>query len=298
MLGAKRWAQLLTLIVGYAFSSVTLSQNGVVIIPLGGDAEAVSNVVTVAKRNGDFDNPFDALESIDEAGESNPHLIFVAPGVYDISNNQLSMKEHVNITGSGKNITKIIGSVGSSSQDGSGALLVGADNTHLQHLTLENQDSTSSQVWGVANNGVTFAMTSVRVRIVDGSGNDFGIHNMSSNLILKDVDAFVDGSTVGQMRILLDSGSRAKLDHSTVSVTGGSVDWGVNVNDTSSTASIHRSRIVGDDQSIRAGTGITVNETYVSHSILTGSVTGDPICIFNFTGVGDELNTSCQPIPQ
>ncbi len=72
-----------------------------------------SNVITVAKYDGDFDNPIDAIDSISDASRSNPYLVSVSPGVYNLGTTLLYMKSHVSLVGAGQKATYIVGKVDS-----------------------------------------------------------------------------------------------------------------------------------------------------------------------------------------
>ena len=113
------------------------AHNRVVVVPLSGDdIEPLSNIVTVAKRNGDFSNPLAAMASITDASASNPYLIVIAPGVYNLDG-QLVMKEFVNIAGSGKEVTTLTGNVSTTSVE-TAALVVAANNVSIQDLKIVN----------------------------------------------------------------------------------------------------------------------------------------------------------------
>ena len=90
------------------------------------------NVKVVAKSGGDFTTITAALNSITTASDTNRYLIKVAPGVYT---EQVTMKEFVDIEGAGELTTKIT-FTGSAGIDA--GTLVGADNTELRFLTVEN----------------------------------------------------------------------------------------------------------------------------------------------------------------
>ena len=45
------------------------AQTKVVVVPMGGDAMPMQNIVTVAKKNGDYTDPVEAMESISDADE-------------------------------------------------------------------------------------------------------------------------------------------------------------------------------------------------------------------------------------
>ena len=61
----------------------------------GNDSQP-SNIVTVAKANGDFDNVIEALDSITDADVNNPYQVVIAPGTYGLSE-QIVMKPFVSI---------------------------------------------------------------------------------------------------------------------------------------------------------------------------------------------------------
>ena len=83
--------RLIILVTSLASSAFVMAQNRVVVIPMSGDdLEPLANIITVAKNNGDFTNPIDAMNSISDASETNPYLIVIAPGVYDIGTEYLN----------------------------------------------------------------------------------------------------------------------------------------------------------------------------------------------------------------
>lgn len=86
---------------------VSSAHNNVVVIPLLGDEQSkLQNVITVAKSGGNFSDPVKAIDSISDAGQSNPYIIVIAPGIYDIDS-PINLKPGVNILGSGKTATTI-----------------------------------------------------------------------------------------------------------------------------------------------------------------------------------------------
>ena len=121
--------RLIILVTSLASSAFVMAQNRVVVIPLSGDdLEPLANIITVAKNNGDFTNPIDAMNSISDASETNPYLIVIAPGVYDIGTDDLDIKSFVSVAGSGPKITVITGT---------GSQLVATnDDTFIQDVSL------------------------------------------------------------------------------------------------------------------------------------------------------------------
>lgn len=91
-----------------------------------------ANLIVVAKSGGDFTDPVAAINSITDASASNPYVIKIFPGIYDLNGQQMSMKSYIDIEGSGENTTRIKGNINNA------ALVVGADNAEIRLLTIES----------------------------------------------------------------------------------------------------------------------------------------------------------------
>ncbi len=96
----------------------------VVVIPLLGHGKTLKNIVTVAKANGKFTDPVAAVNSITGASENNPYLVVIGPGVYTLTHT-LKMKPWVDITGSGENVTRLVGTISNDNEDESSAIVQG-----------------------------------------------------------------------------------------------------------------------------------------------------------------------------
>jgi len=198
-----------------------LAQTKVVVVPLGDDAKPLKNIITVAKANGNFTDPRAAVNYITDASASNPYLVVIGPGVYTITQG-LMMKPYVDIVGSGENITKLTGAISTDSEPTS-AIILGANNSTLSSLTVENtgegdysialyNNFTSPKVsnvtttasgagsvkYGVYNSNYSSpTMTSVTVT-ASGGGGSFGVYNSYSSPAMTDVTVTaVAGSSYG-----------------------------------------------------------------------------------------------------
>jgi len=96
-------------------------------------AENLKNVITVSAVGGDFTDINSALDSIFDASESNPYLIDVGPGVYQVRS-QIVMKAFVSIRGSGRELTRLTGRIRNSAD----SIVLGQSNTTLSELTIES----------------------------------------------------------------------------------------------------------------------------------------------------------------
>jgi len=107
-----------------------------------------------------------ALAKITDASASNPYLILIEPGVYDIQGLTLVMKSYVDIQGSGENVTKITGYEG----DPESGVLEGADNAELRFLTVENTGEEGTSANAIYNDYTSPCISNVTTL---SSGADF-----------------------------------------------------------------------------------------------------------------------------
>ena len=151
-------------------------------------AQTPQNVVIVAKSGGNFTTITAALNSIADASDTNRYLVYVAPGVYT---EQVTMKQYVDIQGSGELTTKITSTGVDSFFNGT---LLGANNAELRFLTVENTGGSNKNAVAIYNNSASPRLTHVTV-IADGLGSSYawGISNTGSsspNLMNVNINAF------------------------------------------------------------------------------------------------------------
>lgn len=195
-----------------------------------------ANVVLVSKDYGEFKNPVDAMNSITDASRSNPYIISVAPGVYNLRSIPLYMKSHVSLVGSGQKATYIVGRVDSAAMlpDGGPGLINGADASEIRHLTVINR--------------------------YDGTAH--AIHNFDASPLISHVTAIArggGGSGAFKAGLWDDAGSASTLEHVTLRAlgeSGGSPCLGLfNRN---SVTRVHGSRLIANGCLIN--NGVTVDE--------------------------------------
>lgn len=143
--------------------------------------KTMKNVITVSAENADFTNPIDAINSIPTTGPdapsvTNPYLIQIGPGAYDLGSNQLVMREWVDIKGTGsREATILAGSVSSGVWDTDAALVLGENNSELTDLTIINNGGGNYSI-GIYNYAGAPKMRRVKVRVSGGVVN-VGIDN-------------------------------------------------------------------------------------------------------------------------
>jgi len=340
----KTLGQLATFSLLLLFSQLGQAHSSVVVVPMfGDDLKPLKNIVTVAEANGDFTDPVAAMASITDATSENRYLIVIAPGIYNLAS-QLVMQEYVDICGSGRNSTKLSGSISSGSNNIAAALVVSANHASLRDLSLENEVGVNLYRFGIYNDGITDLQLSNLNITLTGGGRQYGIYNSSSSPTLSNMSITVSGGiqygvyntssspTLSNMSITVSgvdiqygvyntassssilrnmsisvsggnnsqygvyniSSSQSILSNMSITVSGGiSNKYGVYNASTSATMRISNSTISADTNSIFANTGSGSQETYVSDSILTGDVDGDPVCDFVFMDDGTELDDNC-----
>lgn len=139
-------------------------------------------IAIVAQTGGDYADPVSALNAIatwcGTPSATNPCLMKLMPGVYDIGSNSLLMLSYVDIEGSGERTTVIT----SNSAVGT---VQGSRNAELRFLTINGLGGL-----GISNNNADLSLTNVSVNVA-GSGWITGIKNIMSPLTLNKVSVTV-----------------------------------------------------------------------------------------------------------
>jgi hypothetical protein len=231
------------------FSINAYAQTKVVVIPMAGDdLKQLANIVTVAKKNGDFTDPVAAMKSIEGlADENNRYLLVIAPGVYTLTE-ALVMHEYVDISGSGQNATMLTGAISSGNRDQTSALIQGANHTGIRSLSIENtggatysmgvynaiaspriSDMTITVTGGIRNYGVlnvtsSPAMSNITISASSESGRNFGVLNLASSPTMFDMAIAVSGGE-RSYGIYNTSPSSPTMSNITILVSGKSISF-------------------------------------------------------------------------
>jgi len=145
-----------------------------------------SNVIVVALSGGDFTSPVDAMNAITDASATNPYLVKIMPGVYDVGSQSVQMKEYVDIEGSGQNTTKIFSAVGPI------GVVRGAANAEIRFLTIEASCGNCVN-YGMRNDGGAPSITNSTI-VVRGDFINWGIFNLNASPFIKNVIINVAGN--------------------------------------------------------------------------------------------------------
>jgi len=136
------------------------------------------------------------VASIFGASSANPYLVRIEPGIYDLGINDLVLKAHMDLEGSGELRTLIRGTRSSGSWLTVSALVVGANNTEVRFLTIEN----SGVPGGFSTVGYRLSSGSARLTnvTVRASGPNYVaaliIHSLNStDAVLNNVTSHASG---------------------------------------------------------------------------------------------------------
>jgi len=153
-----------------------------------------SNVIIVAPSGGDFTSPVDAMNAITDASASNPYLIKIMPGVYEVPDNTMRAKSYVDIEGSGAAVTTIR-SYNSCCQAHAGTIYYyNIQHSELRDITIEAEGQYN---WATAK-PITVSGGNPHfkdVRTVSKNGNNFGFYlsGINARPVLNRVEINLEG---------------------------------------------------------------------------------------------------------
>jgi hypothetical protein len=185
----------------------------------------LKNVITVSAQYADFTNPIDAINSIPTTGPNapsatNPYVIEIGPGIYDLGSNQLVMREWVNIKGTGGGEATVITGAVSTGSLATSAMVVGASNAELTDLTIINTGGNNESV-AIYNDGASPRIESITATATGGTNVNYGLYNTNNAApVLNNVTLTVSGgnSNFG----IGNYNSDPVLNNVTVTASGGS----------------------------------------------------------------------------
>jgi hypothetical protein len=287
-------------------------------IVIGGNWTDIGTITFVSPKPGDSPTTagtalLNTINGITDNSATNPYLIKLGPGIYDLGAVSLQMKEYVDLEGSGENVTIITGNIGS----GSSGVVQGANNAEIRFLTVK-QTGGGNYAFGIYNNSaspkitnVTASasggtvdnqavrnvssssptMTNVTVSALGGASN-FGVFNLSSSPTMTNVTVFASGATTNYG--IKNDTSSTTMTNVTVFASGGTINYGVH-SVGSCTVRINHSVIKATTNTLRNTSGAT---TLVGNTQLDGGGVVNSGSTLTCVGAYDEnylaLNTSCQ----
>jgi len=175
----------------YALYATSAPWSGLTDVPAG-FADGVDNtsgdyqnVIVVAKSGGHFATIQSALDSIGDNNAANRYLVWVAPATYTET---VTMKPYVDIQGAGELATRITATGSASANTGT---VIGADNTELRFLTVENTGGDDYAI-AIYNNSASPHLTHITATASEANeagGQNYGVYNDASSPVMTHVTA-------------------------------------------------------------------------------------------------------------
>lgn len=200
-----------------------------------------------------------ALNSITNASASNPYLLQIEPGVYDLGTNNLTMKPYVDLQGSGENVTQISAAASGASSE---ATLIGSNNSEVRDLTVTNRGGAGYAQAILAGAGINNSFKVNRVTINAGNGSTYsaGIFNNQGSPLIQNSTIAITSTATSTCYGINNSGNAALIINNRITVNcnanNSSVSYGIYSNN-SSVVSLQNNLInvsnsgVGDTYGIR-----------------------------------------------
>ncbi|HEU4887927.1 MAG TPA: hypothetical protein VFV49_08580 [Thermoanaerobaculia bacterium] len=185
----------------------------------------------------------DALNGISGNSATDPYLVRIEPGIYDIGASALTMKTFVDVEGSGETATFIVASRGGGSLASSAAAIIAAASTELRDLTITNTSSSSIGI-GVFSGAASSNVRRVTINSTGASQNSVGILPSSgATMTISDVTitATSTGGTSGSAGIQLAGTGKATVLNSRITgkgVGGTGTNIGINLTGNSTSATV------------------------------------------------------------
>ncbi len=193
---------LLLLTASSASSIDAVPFNRTVVVPATVDLEANGTALLAALKG----------FSPDPSPE-NRWLVKLEPGIYDVGSKPVSMRDYVDVEGSGIIATTIRGSVAPPDGNRLGGLVEGASHAELRHLTVTCESRRSAEsCQGLSLDTASPRVTRVRFLILGtGSGSHWGIRAFDSRPLLQQVEILVTAENSWDSYGIVYGGS-SKLD--------------------------------------------------------------------------------------
>jgi len=161
-----------------------------------------------------------ALTAISTASASNPWLLKIEPGVYDLGTSQLIAKAYVDIEGSGRDATTITSAAQGNGGPGATVLVNSGILAEMRDLTIKNTSAGAGRGIYLVSNDFRLTRASVEVDTVDGS---IAVEIVNSSPSLSDVSIKIKTGRGGATGVAMWS-SDSKIEHLAVQISSSNSD--------------------------------------------------------------------------
>lgn len=203
---------------------------------LAGYRQRLANEIIVSTDGrGDFASPIDAMASITGASATNPFVVRLMPGVYDLGGNALFIKPYVELVGSGERVTKIVGSGGRDAlqQHPPAVVFVDAE-TAVRDLTIEGRSTAGAITTLVVaiHYGGLATLRNMTLSFPPGSqgrneGLAFHANSSATRVLVSHVTASLTGDSDTMALYLNANYGQVVVEDSDITVTGGCSSRGI-----------------------------------------------------------------------
>lgn len=261
--------------------SGTISANK---LDLSGVQKKISKVAIVAQNGGDYSDPIIAMNALNSwcgiPSPTNPCLLKIMPGRYNVGANPLQMQAYIDIEGSGENTTFILGSV----EGNFTGVVTGADHSEIRFISVQNTGG------GEYANAICNYMASPKITNVTataaGGNVTIGIKNfVNSSPIMTNVTANASGS-FSNAAITNNVNSSPVMTNVTATASGGTSNGGV-YNESGSPIMTNVTAVASGGDSYNGGV-YNFNSTTIMTNV-TAIVSGDNL---SNSGVTNNQSTS------
>jgi hypothetical protein len=195
-----------------------------------------------------------ALEGIMGASATNPYLLKIEPGVYDLgsSDTPLMMKPWVDIEGSGEGVTTLTATASNNFLSGT---VEGAANAELRFLTVKNTGGGASYAAAIHSSANPFRLTHVTATASGGNLGNNTVNITGGTATLSQVNATASGEQGNiKIAVITHPGATATLNEVNATASGSNSKYGVNI---SGTATLNEVNATASGSNINYGVAIS-----------------------------------------
>ncbi|ACM22132.1 hypothetical protein Geob_3794 [Geotalea daltonii FRC-32] len=230
---------------------------------------AVTNVVVVAKDGGDFTDPVAALNSIYYASATNPYVLKIMPGVYDIGDNYLRLRPYIEIEGSGEKVTTITGNAGAGN-----CVVNAANNSGIRNITIQSTAYAGAASCTLLSLASNFAISNATL-VSTGAASyhrTISAGGASASMSLTHATIISDGGGGSESMSIYNEGSKVTIVDSSIQSSSSSAASGI-VNAYGATVDITNTKIVAND-GVATGSGVSSWDAGSSITIKGSTISG------------------------
>ncbi len=243
-------------------------------IVIGGNWTDIGTITFVSPKPGDSATTagtalLNTINGITDNSPTNPYLIKLGPGIYDLGTSSLQMKPYVDIEGSGEKTTKIMGAVTNSALPVTNGLINGASNAELRFLTVENT-GVGGYTAAMLNSSASPSILHVTASASGGTSYNFGVYNDSSSPVMTNVTASASGGTYS-LGVYNYYSPLPVMTNVTASASGGTGNYGVDNAYSSPVMTNVTARASGGTSNYGVYNANSSGTVKINHSVISGT---------------------------